>query len=96
MRIVRYLKEFGLSIKELGETIQNEAKEQEGGFLSISLGTLGASLLGNLLTGKAVKQSLKWTKSNENRRVKLEQVRILNVVSSFNYFWNPKVLLTQT
>ena len=86
MKIVRYLKEFGLLIKELGETIQNEAKEQEGGFLSISLGTLGASLLGNLLTGKAVKQSLKWTKSNENRRVKLEQVRILNVVSSFNYF----------
>ena len=75
-----------MSIKELGETIQNEAKEQEGGFLSISLGTLSSSLLGNLLTGKAVKQSLKSTRSNENRRVKLEQVRILNIVSSFNYF----------
>ena len=86
MKIVRYLKEFDLPIKELGETIQNEAKEQEGGFLSISLGTLSSSLLGNLLTRKAVKQSLKWTRSNENRRVKLEQVRILNIVSSFNYF----------
>ena len=35
----------------LNETIPNEAKEQKGGFLSMLLGTLGASLLGNLLTG---------------------------------------------
>ena len=34
------------------ETIKNEAKEQKGGFLSMLLGTLGASLLGNCLTGK--------------------------------------------
>ena len=34
------------------ETVKNETKEQKGGFLSMSLGTLGASLLGNLLTGK--------------------------------------------
>ena len=36
------------------ESIQNEVKEQKGGFLSMLLGTLGASLLGNLLTGKGV------------------------------------------
>ena len=29
-------------------------KEQKGGFLSMLLGTLGASLLGNLLTGKGI------------------------------------------
>ena len=34
------------------KTVQNEVKEQKGGFLSMLLGTLGASLLGNLLTGK--------------------------------------------
>ena len=34
------------------ETLKNETKEQKGGFLRMSLGTLGASLLGNLLTGK--------------------------------------------
>ena len=39
-------------IKGLRETIENEEKEQKGGFLSILLKTLGASLLGNLLTGK--------------------------------------------
>ena len=33
----------------VSETIQNEAKEQKGGFLSMLLGTLGASLLGNIL-----------------------------------------------
>ena len=38
----------------VSETIKNEAKEQEGGFLSILLGPLGASLLGNMLAGKRV------------------------------------------
>ena len=39
-------------IQSVSETTNNEAKEQNGGFLSILLGTLGASLLGNLLIGK--------------------------------------------
>ena len=37
-------------IKEISETIKNEAKEQKGGFLGMLVGTLGASLLENLLT----------------------------------------------
>ena len=36
----------------LVKQLKNEAKEQKGGFLGMLLGTLGASLLGNLLTGK--------------------------------------------
>ena len=52
MKIVKSLAESGLLIKGVRETIKNEAKEQKGGFLSILLGTLGASLLGNLLKGK--------------------------------------------
>ena len=36
------------------KTIKNETKEQKGGFLSMLLGTLGASLLGNLLTRKGI------------------------------------------
>ena len=39
-------------LKGVTETVQNEVKEQKGGFLSILLGTLGASLLGNLFSGK--------------------------------------------
>ena len=52
MKIVKALEESGSLIKNVRETIQNEAKEQKGGYLSMLLGTLGASLLGNLLTGK--------------------------------------------
>ena len=39
-------------LKGLTETVQNEVNEQKGGFFSVLLGTLGESLLGNLLTGK--------------------------------------------
>ena len=41
-----------LLIKGVSETNKNEAKELKGGFLEMWLGTLGAILLGNLLTGK--------------------------------------------
>ena len=49
----------------------------------MSLGTLGASLLGNLLTGKNTTRAVK---------DKLEQARIINTASSFNKFLNTKVL----
>ena len=51
MKLVKSLKYASLLIKGVSKTIQNEAKKQKGGFLSILLGTLGASLLGNLLAG---------------------------------------------
>ena len=41
-------------LEKVSETIQNEAKEQKGGFFSMLLGTLGASLLGNILVGKGM------------------------------------------
>ena len=41
-------------LKGVSETIQHEAKEQRGGFISMLLGTLGASLLGDILSGKCV------------------------------------------
>ena len=52
MKMLKSLEESGLLIKGVSEAIKNEAKEQKGGFLSMLLRTLGASLLGNLLTGK--------------------------------------------
>ena len=51
---VKSLKDSSLLLKGVSKTIQNEAKEQEGGFLSMLLGTLGASLLGNILAGKGI------------------------------------------
>ena len=52
MKIVTCLEESGLLIKGISEATKYETKEQKGGFLGMLLGTLGASLLGNLLTGK--------------------------------------------
>ena len=50
LKIVKSCEDSGVLLKGVSETIQNEAKERRGGFLSILLGTLGASLLGDLLT----------------------------------------------
>ena len=52
IKIVKYLEDSGLLLKKVSELIQNEVKEQEGGFLSMLLGTLGVILLGNILAGK--------------------------------------------
>ena len=58
LKIVKSLEDSGLLLKGVSETIQHEAKEQRGGFLSMLLGTLGASLLGDILSkglsGKSV------------------------------------------
>ena len=51
MKIIKALENFGILLKGVSKTIKTETKEQRGGFLSMLLGTLGASLLGNLLTG---------------------------------------------
>ena len=52
IRIVKSLEDSGLLLKEVTETVQNEVKEQKGWFLSMLLGTLGATLLRNLLTDR--------------------------------------------
>ena len=44
-------------LKGVTETVQNEVKEQKGGFLSMLLGTLGASLLGNILTDRGINRA---------------------------------------
>ena len=54
MKIVQALEDSNILLKGVTKTIKNETKEQKGGFLSMLLGTLGASLLGNLLIGKGI------------------------------------------
>ena len=51
MKIIEALENSGILLKGVTKTIENETKEQRGGFLSMLLGILGASLLGNLFTG---------------------------------------------
>ena len=57
IRIVKSLEDSGLLLKGVNKTIQNEAKEQRGGFLSMLLGTLAASLLGNILAGWGINRA---------------------------------------
>ena len=54
MKIVISLEDSGLLSKGVGETIENEVKEQKGGLFSVLLGTLGASLMGNMLADKGI------------------------------------------
>ena len=59
IKIVKSLEDSGLLLEGVTETVQNEVKEQKGGFLSMLLGTLDAILLGNLLTGRGIYRASK-------------------------------------
>ena len=59
IKIIKSLEDSGLLLEEVTKTVQNEVKEQKGGFFSMLLGTLGASLLRNLLTGRGVTRARK-------------------------------------
>ena len=59
IKMVKSLEDSGLLLNGVTETVQNEVKEQKEGFLSMLLGTLGASLLGNLLSGKGINKKRK-------------------------------------
>ena len=54
IKIITALEQHDILLKGTSRTIKNETKKQRGGFLSMLLGTLGASLLGNLLTGRGL------------------------------------------
>ena len=60
IKIVKYLEDSGKLLKGVSDTVQNEVKEQKGGFLGMLLGTLGRRLLGNMLTGRETKRAGKW------------------------------------
>ena len=57
IEIAKSLEDSGLSLKRVRETIQNEAKEQKGGFVNMLFGALGASLLGNILAGEGINRA---------------------------------------
>ena len=57
IEMVKSLEDSGSLLTGVTETVQNEIKEQKGGFFSMLLSTLGESLLGNLLTGKRINRA---------------------------------------
>ena len=54
LKIVQALEDSNILLKAITKTIKNETKEQKGGFLEMILGTLGATLSGNMLSGKVL------------------------------------------
>ena len=54
IKIIQALENSNTLIKGVTKTIKNETKKKKGGFLTMLLDTLGASLLGDLLTGKGI------------------------------------------
>ena len=60
IKIIQALEDSNILLKGVTKTIRNETKEQKWGFLSMLLGTSGASFLGNLLTGKGIFKSWFW------------------------------------
>ena len=87
MKIIQALENSNILRKGVTKTIKNERKEQKGGFLSMLLGTLGASLLRNLLTGKGIARAGTGNKKGKGIvRARLENNGILNTTSSFNKF----------
>ena len=97
MKIVQALEDSNILLKRVTKTIKNETKEQKGGFLSMLLGTLGASLLGNILARKGIVRAGSGNKKEkELQELLLENNGIFNAASSFNKLGNTKVLEKQT
>ena len=86
IKIVKSVEDSGLLSKRVSETIQSEAKEQKGRFLSMLLGALGASLVGNILTSKRINRVGEGTvrAGYGNKRQDYEKKLIFNTSSSFN------------
>ena len=88
MKIVKSLGDSGLFLKRVGETTQNEVKEQKGGLLSMLLGTSGASLLGNMLAGKGMDRAGEGISragyGSKGSSIKKKEKKILKAVSSFS------------
>ena len=78
IKIIKSLEYSGVLLKGVSETITHEAKEQRGDFLSMLLGILGASLLGNLLTGG---KRVLYVQAKE-----LKKIKFTNTISPINKF----------
>ena len=81
-KIIQALENSNILLKGVTKTIKNETKEQKGGFLIMLLGTLRASLLGNLLTGNGILRAgsgcpLSSTSKNKKGKKNLELVQVV-------------------
>ena len=94
IKIIKSLEDSGLLLKGVCEIVQIEVKEQKGGFLSMLLDTLGASLIGNILTGRGINRAgegivragygHRSLNSSKNKKVEKTTKCIFNTISSFD------------
>ena len=86
MKNVQALEDSNILLKEVTKTIKNETTEQKGGFLTMLLGTLRASLLGNLLVEKGMVRASSGNKKGKGivRAGYGKKNGIFNAASSFN------------
>ena len=92
IEIVESFEDSGQLPEGVSETVQNEAKEQRGRFLSMLLGTLGASLSGNILAGNGINTAgegaiAKSVREERQRRDKVEETRSKDCKS---WLWKQK------
>ena len=94
MKIVEALEDSSILLKGVTKTIKNETKRQKRRFVSMLLGNLGASLWGNLLTGKWIVRTGTGNKKGKGivKAGTGKQWDFYNTASSFNKFWNTKIL----
>ena len=91
MKIIKALENSGILLKGVSKTIKDETKEQRVGFLSMLLGTLGASLLGNLLTGgKGIMRAGDGIESGNAQRVEVKKKK-LNSLLPFHPLTNIEI-----
>ena len=84
-KTVQGLEDSNILLKGVTKTIKNKTKEQKGRFLRLLLGTLGASLLGNMLAGTGIVRAGSGNKKGkELLELVLEKNGIFNATSSFN------------
>ena len=87
MKIVQALEESNNLLQRVTKSIKNEIKEQKGEFLVMLFGTLGASLLANLLAGKEILRAGSGNKKGkEIVRAGYGKEWVFNAASSFNKF----------
>ena len=84
IKIIGALENSGILLKGVTKTIENETKEQRGGFLSMLLGTLGVSLLGNLLAGKGVMRAGEGSVASRAGEGAKKKTKFAVTFSSFN------------
>ena len=92
MKSIKSVEKSGLLITGVTKTIKSETKKRKGGILGMLLGSLGARLLENLLTGKGTIRAAERAIVTSHGKVQLEQARIFNAALSFGKFWNKKAL----